>query len=282
MEVPHASGYTSCKFLALGWPIVQQLRTLGWMLLLRMRMGRRRGGSRRRGPAVMGGLVYRRRGGRRVYVYEMVAKYGNLSLYNSQITNDPTLYCSKQNEEGFWIGEDALGPRSSNVVCMGGELQSATLWLGFAGGMLMVALLMKGLGKVGYNVAVLSRWQALVAASFEGGHELMGMDVKLCALSGRTAHSTEKDRWCQRHSSASWPPSTKPSSCSIPQKLNLTLAGPAGLLLFAGVLGVSEEGHDSLGICAMLLSRLQTVVHAPNLLGILFGLFSIWGAYCSH
>uniref|UniRef100_A0A7S3QU41 Xanthine/uracil/vitamin C permease n=1 Tax=Dunaliella tertiolecta TaxID=3047 RepID=A0A7S3QU41_DUNTE len=50
----------------------------------------------------------------------------------------------KQNEEGFWIGEDALGPRSSNVVCMGGELQSATLWLGFAGGMLMVALLMKG------------------------------------------------------------------------------------------------------------------------------------------
>eukprot|EP00983_Pelagomonas_calceolata_P088682 1157229-Pelagomonas_calceolata.AAC.8 len=51
MEVPCASGYTSCKFLALGWPSVKQLRTLGW-LLMRMRM--RRGGSRRRGPAVMG------------------------------------------------------------------------------------------------------------------------------------------------------------------------------------------------------------------------------------
>eukprot|EP00983_Pelagomonas_calceolata_P134045 1162020-Pelagomonas_calceolata.AAC.22 len=48
MEMPHASGYTSCKFLAVGWPSVQQLRTLGCMLM-RMRLG-----SRRRGPAVMG------------------------------------------------------------------------------------------------------------------------------------------------------------------------------------------------------------------------------------
>eukprot|EP00983_Pelagomonas_calceolata_P068280 1149853-Pelagomonas_calceolata.AAC.4 len=52
MEVPHKSGYASCKFLAVGCPSVQQ-RTLGKMLM-RMRMGRRRGGSRRRGPAVMG------------------------------------------------------------------------------------------------------------------------------------------------------------------------------------------------------------------------------------
>eukprot|EP00983_Pelagomonas_calceolata_P047511 1140685-Pelagomonas_calceolata.AAC.10 len=53
MELPRASGYTSCKILAVGWPSVQQLRTLGWMLM-RMRRGRRRGSSRRRGPAVMG------------------------------------------------------------------------------------------------------------------------------------------------------------------------------------------------------------------------------------
>eukprot|EP00983_Pelagomonas_calceolata_P027732 871099-Pelagomonas_calceolata.AAC.4 len=65
MEVPRASGYTSCKFLSAGWPSVQQLRTLGW-LLTRMRRGRR-GGSSRRGPAVMG----------TVYAYEMVAEHGN-------------------------------------------------------------------------------------------------------------------------------------------------------------------------------------------------------------
>eukprot|EP00983_Pelagomonas_calceolata_P113613 1160003-Pelagomonas_calceolata.AAC.10 len=61
MEVPCASGYTSCKFLAVGWPSVQQLRTLGWLL---MRMRRRRRGGSRRSPAVLTsmGLVYRRRG----------------------------------------------------------------------------------------------------------------------------------------------------------------------------------------------------------------------------
>eukprot|EP00983_Pelagomonas_calceolata_P005670 186658-Pelagomonas_calceolata.AAC.1 len=52
MEVPCASGYTSCKFLAMGWPSIQQLRTFGW-LLMRMRRGRRRGGSRRRNPAIL-------------------------------------------------------------------------------------------------------------------------------------------------------------------------------------------------------------------------------------
>eukprot|EP00983_Pelagomonas_calceolata_P084110 1156297-Pelagomonas_calceolata.AAC.5 len=48
MEVPRASGCTSCKFLAVGWPSVK-LRALGW-LVMRMRGGSRR----RRGPAVMG------------------------------------------------------------------------------------------------------------------------------------------------------------------------------------------------------------------------------------
>eukprot|EP00983_Pelagomonas_calceolata_P005156 167403-Pelagomonas_calceolata.AAC.2 len=31
MEVLRASGYTSCKFLDVGWPSVQQLRTLKWV-----------------------------------------------------------------------------------------------------------------------------------------------------------------------------------------------------------------------------------------------------------
>eukprot|EP00983_Pelagomonas_calceolata_P010849 350528-Pelagomonas_calceolata.AAC.1 len=52
MEVPRASGYTSCKFLAVGLPSVEQLRTLGW-LSMRMRRGRRRGGIRRSPPAVL-------------------------------------------------------------------------------------------------------------------------------------------------------------------------------------------------------------------------------------
>eukprot|EP00983_Pelagomonas_calceolata_P118760 1160534-Pelagomonas_calceolata.AAC.29 len=51
-EVPCASGYTFCKFVAVGWPSVQQLRTL-YRLLMRMRRGRRRGGRRRRSPAVL-------------------------------------------------------------------------------------------------------------------------------------------------------------------------------------------------------------------------------------
>eukprot|EP00983_Pelagomonas_calceolata_P086032 1156674-Pelagomonas_calceolata.AAC.11 len=47
MEVAGASGYTSCKFLAVGWPSVQQLRTLGW-LLMRMRGGEEEVSSSRR------------------------------------------------------------------------------------------------------------------------------------------------------------------------------------------------------------------------------------------
>eukprot|EP00983_Pelagomonas_calceolata_P122046 1160868-Pelagomonas_calceolata.AAC.1 len=52
MVVPRASGYTSCELRDVGWPSVLQQRTLGW-LLMRMRRGRRRGGSRRRSPAVL-------------------------------------------------------------------------------------------------------------------------------------------------------------------------------------------------------------------------------------
>mmetsp|Transcript_13893 Transcript_13893/g.34200 ORF Transcript_13893/g.34200 Transcript_13893/m.34200 type:complete len:631 (-) Transcript_13893:129-2021(-) len=37
----------------------------------------------------------------------------------------------------------ALGPRSANYSCMGGQLRSATTWLGILGGMLMVLLMMK-------------------------------------------------------------------------------------------------------------------------------------------